>query len=211
MRKKVNKGNLPRELKEKIAEGAANLAVSLIAQEDFARMMSTKLCRVLPTIMKRKGMTATVEEVFREGPFFVLEFQICHVDLVRADEAIREEEADLTTDDDALSLTSLLLKWSLRMIGPGNKKKLEEYLFPKAIHDTVQNEMSSIMGVNFVERGLQADYRILGEGNQARYFFSQLKAVRELIRKKRGTNLMEAWRKRIEEDLDSTDSDDSLF
>lgn len=211
VRKKVKKGNLPEDLKHKVAEGAAHLAVSLIAQEDFARMMSAKLCKRLPVIMERKGMTSTVEEVFREGPFFALEFQIRHVDIVKAEEAIRKEEADLTVDDDALSFTSLLLKWALRMIGPGNKKRLEEYLFPRAIHDIVQTEMSSIMGVNFVERGLEADFKILGEADQARYFFSTLKAVREMMMKKKGINLIEEWRKKIEEDLDSTGSDDSFL
>jgi hypothetical protein len=211
VRKKVQKGNLPRELKEKVAESAANLAVSLIAQEDFARMMSSKLCKILPIIMERKGLTATVEEVFREGLFFVLESRILQVDLVKAEEAIREEEADLTMDDDAQSFTSLLLNWSLRMIGPGNKKKLEEYLFPRVVHETVQNEMSSIMEENFVERRLRADLEILGESDQALYFFSHLKTMKEATKKKKGRNPLEEWRKRIEEDLDSADSDDSLM
>ena len=212
VRKQVRKGNLPDDLKDKFAEGAANLAVSLIAQEDFARMMSRKLCRALPILTERKGMTATVEEEFREGMFFVLKFQIRHVDIVKAERAIREEKANSPTgDEDSLSFTSLLLKWSLCMIGPENKKCLEDYLFPRAIHDTVQSEMSAMMGENFNERRLQADFKILSEADQARYFFSQLKSVRKMIKKKRGVNFIDEWWKKIEDDLDRIDSDDSLF
>ncbi len=209
--KKVKKKNLPDEFKRKVAESAANLAVSLIAQEDFARMMSNKLCRVLPILMERRGLTTAVEEVFREGSFFVLEFKIKHVDILKADEAIREDEADLTMDDDTISFTSILLNWSLKIMGPENRRKLEEYLFPRAIHETVQNEMRSIMGVHFLERRLDADLKILGEAEQTRYFFSQLRTVRDSMKNKRGTNPLEAWKQNIQDDLDSTDSDDSLF
>mmetsp|Transcript_127928 Transcript_127928/g.370222 ORF Transcript_127928/g.370222 Transcript_127928/m.370222 type:complete len:241 (+) Transcript_127928:52-774(+) len=211
--RKIKKGNLPEELKNSLATNVANILVGWVAKEDFARMMSRKLCKGLPMAMESKGLTVETQEVFREGPFFVLELYIKQVDLVKAGEATREGEADLTRDDDAVGLTSRLLDWTLSMIGADRRKNLEEHVLPRVIHDMVLQEMTSIMGTTFSEYQLDADLKILRETEQSRYFFSHLRDVRKSWDNNKGSNnVLDQWRRKVQDDFDEWGSDDeSMF
>lgn len=126
----------------------------------------------------------------------------------------REENADLTQDDDAnsSSVAGALLEWSLKLIGRGNQQKLEGDFLPKKVQDKLQTEMMNMMAEKFEEKRLEADVEIIKEEKQARFFYSKLREVRAVMEEQKGTNPLKELRKKMKKDEndDDDDSDDSF-
>jgi hypothetical protein len=80
-----------------------------------AKVLGPKMCRKLPKKMKEKGLTVEMEEVFREGPYVVLQMQVIHVDT-----------AVLGTDGNESSLLSGWINLFMELVGVGYQKKIEE-------------------------------------------------------------------------------------
>lgn len=77
---KVERGlsKLPRPIKNQAALRASELTTpGMIAQ-----YLSNRMIAKLPRKMKKKGLTVKVEQLFREGPYVVLELDVLHVDPV---------------------------------------------------------------------------------------------------------------------------------
>jgi hypothetical protein len=210
----VEKSIIPEPMKKTVAKKAANAASVMVRPSDIAKGMGKKMCKKMPAKMKEKGLTVVMEEVYREGPYIVLELQVQHVDTVAIENSQREENADLTQDDDAnsSSVAGALLEWSLKLIGRGNQQKLEGDFLPKKVQDKLQTEMMNMMAEKFEEKRLEADVEIIKEEKQARFFYSKLREVRAVMEEQKGTNPLKELRKKMKKDEndDDDDSDDSF-
>ena len=105
---------LPNPLKRHAARQASGLATSGMVAQYLSQRMITKL----PRKMKEKGVTIKLEEVFREGPYIVLELEVIHVDSIAL--TGNKHYPDMT---DAISW---MVQWFLEAMGPDFQKSIEE-------------------------------------------------------------------------------------
>ena len=155
-------------------------------------------------------MTVEMEEVFREGPYVVLQLQVQHVDTIIVEKVQREENLDLAQDDDAQSssVAGALLEWSMWLIGQNNQQQLEENFLPQKVQDQLQKKMMAMMTEKFEQKQLKADVEIVKEEKQARFFYSRLQSVRLAMESTHGTNPIKELRKKMKKDDDDDSSDD---
>jgi hypothetical protein len=211
---RVNDSKLPKPVKGIVAGRAAKVASKLMKPPKIAEKMGKKICKKIPKKMKEKGLTVEMEEVFREGPYVVLQLQVQHVDTIAVEKAQREENVDLGQDDDAQSssVAGALLDWSMWLIGQNNQKKLEGGFLPQKVQAKLQTKMMAMMADKFEEKQLKADVEIMKEEKQARFFYSRLKAVRLAAEEAQGTNPIKKLKKKMKKgDDDDSSDDDSDF
>jgi hypothetical protein len=78
-----------------------------------AQMMSQEMCRKFSKMMLEKGLTVGISEVFREGPYVVLQMQVIKVDAFAL--------ATGQTGND-----HWFFWWFMALIGAGRQQHFEE-------------------------------------------------------------------------------------
>ena len=71
-------------LKQRLAKHVSRIAADKVSAKVVVDRLVPKLVADIPVKMKKKGLTVHVEEVFRDGPYFVLMLQVQHVDATGA-------------------------------------------------------------------------------------------------------------------------------
>ena len=212
---KVEKSKLPPPIKPLVAKHAGQAASKLMTPSKIAKTMGAKMCKVLPKKMKEKGLTVELEEAFREGPYIVLQLQVLHVDAAAVEKSMREENADLTEDDEAAATNTIagtLIEWSYKLIGAENQKKLEEGFLSAKVQAKLETAMAVMMAEKFEQKQLKAQIQILKEEKQARYFYGKIKEVRMIFAELEGNNPISDLRKNMNNNsLEEDDDDDDDF
>jgi hypothetical protein len=170
------------KLPEPLAEGAAKIASKKVKPSKVAQKMGPKLCQKIPKKMATKGIDVVMEQVFVEKQYLVLQIQVQHVDAVLLEQAQREENADLTcndSDNTERGIIAMLLEWGLYLMGAQYQHTLQTQVLPPKIMNVMKFKIKEIMDQKFNQKGLEADVMILQETEQARYFFGQLKELRQ--------------------------------
>lgn len=89
---------------------AAQTVCELTSRKYVAQALSDIICKQIPVELKKKGIDARMEEVFRENTFVVLQLRLVHVDpLILASE-----------------WTEAGISWVLESIGASYRKSFEE-------------------------------------------------------------------------------------
>uniref|UniRef100_A0A7S1GJX8 Uncharacterized protein n=1 Tax=Cyclophora tenuis TaxID=216820 RepID=A0A7S1GJX8_CYCTE len=171
---KISQKRLPGPLKERLAKRAAKVAADLITASKIVEKMAPKMAEEMPIKMKPKGLTVHVGEVFREGPFFVLQLQVVHVDTIVMAEAVRLQE-----EEDGETMTVQCLKQFFGTIGSRNQDALETNYLPRIIQSKMGDSMGDMLSSELAEKGLEAEAEVLPEALQARFFFPFLQQIRE--------------------------------
>ena len=182
---KVELSKLPKIFKGIAIKRAGEIVSKRITPSKVAEKMGTKLCEKVPEKMKEKGLTVELEEVFREGPFIVLQLQVQHVDVVMLEKVRAEENASVLDEEDEDAATKTvagtLIEWSLKLIGANNQKMIEESFLPAKVQAKLEKALGTMMGEKLEEKQIKADINVVKEEMQARFFFAQLKEVRLAI------------------------------
>jgi hypothetical protein len=87
IRAKVDGSKVPNRLKNVVTSAATSVAGNIITPAIIAKKLGQKLCQKMPKKMLQKGITAVVEELFREGPYVVFQLQVQHVNLATLTES----------------------------------------------------------------------------------------------------------------------------
>jgi hypothetical protein len=218
--KRLEKSIFLRPVKNHAAQAASDLTTPKMVVQQLSQQMMRKL----PKKMKEKGLTVEMEEVFREGPFVVLQLQVIHVDTVAL--AARKSK-----EDDALSS---MIQWFLNLMGAGYQKNLEEdycmflgtlfamwdpgllsglltlprFSVPKQVMKHLAVEMPAMLEEKMASKKVEAETKVLDGKSQARYFYSKLKEVRELEEIRKNKNPIRKIRKKMSVGA-SLDEDDT--
>lgn len=197
VQEKVEASNIPKHMKGMVTKSATSVATSRINRSVVAAKVSEQLCSTMPPMMKEKGITVTMEEVFREEHYFVLELQVQHVDAI----ILEQEKAPKTIasgesgNDNSPTMTATLLDWTLKLIGHNNQHLLEGEFLPAKVQEKLETKMMKAMEEKFENMRLKAQVEILKETKQARYFYPKLKSIREETNK--GASLARDFRKKL--------------
>jgi hypothetical protein len=106
VRARVEDSKLPKRLRRVVTAAATGIAGNVFTLEKIAKKVSKKICHTLPEKLLLRGITAVLEEIFREGPFVVFQLQVKHVDLATLTEKQLDKELkaakgkDKDKDDD---------------------------------------------------------------------------------------------------------------
>lgn len=156
----INK-NRPK-MPEQIKKGVAQVASDLATPSRVAEKIGAKVCEKMTKKLKEKGITAEVEEVFQELNYLVLQMQVQHVDTVTVAAGFFE-----------------WIKLFFCLIGAYNQKSLELDYLPGVVQSKMELLMDELLAEKIAEKKVEARAKVLHESNQARYFYSTLKEVRE--------------------------------
>lgn len=178
-------------MKDRLAKRAGKIASDMVTATKIVEKMAPKMCLDMPTKMKAKGLTVEVEEAFREGPFFVLQMQVVHVDTVIMAEASALRDAE---DKDAVSVQCL--KQFFGVIGSKHQDSLETKYLPRIIQSKMHSSMGEKLTEELAEKGMEAEAEVLPEAQQARFFFPMLQQIRELESKPRKGPLVNLGKKK---------------
>jgi hypothetical protein len=100
VRTRVKDLKVPKRLRGVVTAAATGIAENVLTLHKIAKKVSKKICQKLPEKMFLRGITAVVEEVFREGPYVVFQLQIQHVDLVTLTQKQLDKQLEKGKDKD---------------------------------------------------------------------------------------------------------------
>jgi hypothetical protein len=100
VRTRVEDSRLPKRLRKVVTATATGIAGTVFTMHKIAKKVSKKICRELPEKLFIQGITAVVEEAFREGPYVVFQLEVRRVDLVTLAEKQLDKELKAGGDDD---------------------------------------------------------------------------------------------------------------
>jgi hypothetical protein len=100
VRTTVEDSRLPKRLRRVVTATATGIAGTVLTLHKIAKKVSKKICHTLPEKMFLRGITAVVEEVFREGPYVVFQLEVQRVDLATLTEKQLDKELKAGRDDD---------------------------------------------------------------------------------------------------------------
>ena len=168
--------NLPPGLKHRLAKHVGKLAADRVSASKIVDMMAPRMVETMPAKMKAKGLTVHAEEVFREGPYFVIMLQVQHVDATVMMEAKQHAEKGAVSDD---SVAVKFVKWILSIMGMRLVDSVQKDYLPALIQSKMQPNMGEKMQQELADKKMKASVDVLSEEKQARFFYVLLQQVRE--------------------------------
>lgn len=185
---KIQKLKLPMtstSLKEKVAKHVGRIAAEkkLVSKEQIANKLASKLVQEAPLKMKKKGVTVHVEEVFRDGPYFVLAMQVQHVDataMVAAKELAAKKKSGDAVQDTFSSFSLQCASWLMTNMGVSLADSFQTSYLPALIQSQIRAQLGGKMKRKMVEKKMQASVEVVREEKQGRLFYSLLDRVRQL-------------------------------
>lgn len=162
---------------------AAQTASELTSKKYVAQALSDIICRQIPEELKKSGIEAKMEEVFRENTFVVLQLQLLHVD-------------PLTL---ASEWTEAGISWVLESIGAQNRRTFEEKYLPKVLVGILATIIPRMLGDEMSDKKIDAETKVNKPSEQSLYFFETLNKLRtnHLDEKRINRNPINKLRKRI--------------
>ena len=100
VRTRVDHLRVPRRFRRVVTAAATGIAGNVFTLHKIAKKVSKKICQKLPEKMFVRGITAVIEEVFREGPYVVFQLEVQRVDLATLTEKQLDKELKAGRDDD---------------------------------------------------------------------------------------------------------------
>lgn len=168
--------NLPPGLKHRLAQHVGKFAADRVSASKIVEKMAPKMVETMPVKMKANGLTVHAEEVFREGPYFVIMLQVQHVDATVMMEAKQLAEKGEVTDD---SVAVRLVRWIVGSMGMQLVDSVQRDYLPALIQSKMQPNMGEKMQEELAEKKMKASVDVLSEEKQARFFYVLLQQVRE--------------------------------
>lgn len=200
---KISQSSLPKPLKELAKRTAPKIASEWTSPKVVAQKLSKKLCEKLPQKMNERGMNVKVEEVFREGPYVVLQLQVQHVNLLELIKSIQnnedEDDGNLIDDDDddagttgksttkrsdttcsdlIKTIISVVCSWFFWLIGIEGQFALESYYFPRMIQSKMDRLVAAVLEEKLSDQKMDAVAQVLPESKQARYFYEIISQIK---------------------------------
>lgn len=178
-----------------VANRAARAASGIASPPMIASMLGEKIPQKMIEKMEEKGITVTMEEVFREGPYVVFQIQVIKVDAV----LLANSKKNKTKEDPAESSGGFFemgsfVGFGLGLIGSNNQQWVEEGYLPKLVQKKLESAMGEVLAEKLERKKMLADTFVLGEAKQARFFFAKYREIQSLKpggfsnRKRRGAN-----------------------
>lgn len=174
---KLEESNLPPGLKRRIAKYVGKLAADRVSASQIVDAMAPKMVATMPVKMRKKGLTVHAEEVFRDGPYFVIMMQVQHVDAAVMMEAKQLAEKDEVPKDE--SWTVRFVKWLLSILGMNIVDSVQTDYLPAFIQSMMQPHMGEQMQAELADKKMMASVEVLSEEKQARFFYVLLQQVRD--------------------------------
>lgn len=168
--------DLPEGLKKRLGKHIGKIAANMAPASAIVDKMAPKMVADMPVKMKPNGLTVHAEEVFREGPMFVLMMQVQHVDAAVMIEAQQMAEEDREEKE---SMAVRCVQWLLNLVGVKLADTVQTNHLPKLIQAKMQPNMGEMMKKEMTEKNMKASIEVLPEAQQARFFYALLCQVRE--------------------------------
>jgi len=147
---------------------AAHAASYFTTRGKAAQILSQRFCKELPDMFGKKGISITVEEVFREGPYIVLKLVVLNVD--------------------SQAIDRNWLRWFTWNIG--FKEKIEENLLPNLVTKHITETMPALVDKKMAKIKITAETKVNNRKNQEKYFQMKLEEISdELEMRKQNTSL----------------------
>jgi hypothetical protein len=129
VRIRVEDYHLPKRLRRVVTAAATGIAGKVFTLHKITKKVSKKIRRKLPEKMFLRGITAVIEEVFREGPYVVFQLEIKRVDLATLTQKQLDRQLKAGRNDDGLFK---------RKGGPRDKKELRRIGKNSSKRETIQ-------------------------------------------------------------------------
>lgn len=203
--KRVSKAPLPGPIKKLAGKAAYQVAREVVTPSAIAKKVGKKLCKKIPAKMEKKGISAVLEEVFREETYVVLQLQVQHVETV----ALTRSQSSGTRR--IIDLFIFFIQMFFVLIGVKSKKSIEENILPPLVQTNLESALDELMEEKLLKKKLIAETKVLAESKQARYFFAKLQEVQESDGHATRSLVKKARRKMKNKGIedDSSDSDSS--
>ena len=160
-----------------VASRAARAASGIASPPMIASMLAEKIPQKMIDLMEEKGITVAVHEEFRAGPYVVFSVQVIKVDAVVLANSKKEKNE---TGGNGFFQMGALVGVGLGMIGSNNQQWVEEGYLPKIVHRKLERAMGEILAEKLEKKKMVAETYVLGEANQARYFFAKHREIQSL-------------------------------
>lgn len=168
------KGKLEK-LPKQVQNQAAHAATYFTGRRKAAQILSQRFCRELPDTFAKKGVTITVEEVFREGPYIVLKLTVLNVD--------------------SQAIDRNWLRWFTRNIG--FREKIEENLLPNLVTKQLTETMPKLVDERMARSKITAETKVNIRSKQEEYFQMKLEEISNEIEARRQNKSLRKIRKRL--------------
>ena len=172
---KLEDSNLLPPLKKRLAKYVGNFAADNVSANMIVEKMIPNMLAEMPVKMKRKGLTVHVEEVCRDGPYFVIMMQVQHVDISTMMEVKQLEDNSQCKEGVLIKV----VKFILNLMGLKLADSVQRDYLPALIQAKMQPDMGEMMQGEMAEKNMKASVEVLPEESQARFFFGLLQQVRE--------------------------------
>ena len=196
---------MPKTLSKAVANRAARAAGGIASPPMIASLLGEKLPQKVIAKMEQKGITVTIDEVFREGvcsmlysssvictehadltkppskfspgPYVVFQIQVIKVDaVVLANSRGSKKEMESRGVFEIGSLIGV----GLGLIGSNNQQWVEEGYLPMIVQKKLQTSLNEILAEKMEEKNLMAETVVLGESKQSRYFFAKYREIQSI-------------------------------
>lgn len=166
------------------------VAGRFISDAKVVQKMSEQICIKVPSSLQSKGIRALADEVFREGPYLVVQLQVQHVDSgVILSKAHQQSEYG-SNKAYVIGVVIIIVQWFFALIGLQRQQTVEETLLPSIVLNRLETAMNEVMEEKLIEKGVEAETLIVAEAGQARYFYEKLRQLRELPSNNSNVNTM---------------------
>ncbi|CAJ1949550.1 unnamed protein product [Cylindrotheca closterium] len=163
------------KLPKPVQNQAAHAATYFTGRRKTAQVLSQRFCRELPRTFAKKGVTITVEEVFREGPYVVLKLKVLNVD--------------------SESIDRNWLRWFTRNIG--FKDQIEENLLPNLVAKQLTETMPALVDERMAQSKITAETKVNIRSKQEEYFQMKLEEISEEIETRKRNKSLQKIRRRL--------------
>lgn len=181
---KIEDSSLPPKIKTRLAKHVGQFAADYVKAAKVVSRMAPKMVEEMPIKMKKKGLTVHAKEVFRHGPFFVIQIQVQHVNAAVMMEAKKMAGKNGFGGNDTIALR--VIKWMLSCTGVTLADTVQTDYLPDLIQKKIHPSMGMIMVEELAEKKMKAAVQVLPEQKQSRFFYALLQQVREGEAAKKG-------------------------
>lgn len=165
-----------------VANRAARAASGIASPPMVASMLGEKIPQKMIEKMEEKGITMTMEEVFREGPYVVFQIQVIKVNavlLANSKKSKAKEDLAESSSGGFFEMGSFV-GFGLGLIGSNNQQWVEEGYLPKLVQKKLESAMGEVLADKLERKKMLVDTFVLGEAKQARFFFAKYREIQSL-------------------------------
>ena len=165
-----------------VANRAARAASGIASPPMVASMLGDKIPQKMIDKMEEKGITVTMEEVFREGPYVVFQIQVIKVNAVVLANSKKNKAKEDLTESSSRGFFDMgsFVGFGLGLIGSNNQQWVEEGYLPKIVQKKLESALGETLAEKLERKKMLVDTFVLGEAKQARFFFAKYREIQSL-------------------------------